>query len=122
MVAAPILWVGLEYVRAYVLTGFPWYYLAHSQHGVLPLIQIADFAGALGLSFLIAMVNAWWVDLLTLPLLRPTPAGPRLDPAQAVRLGGAGVLLAATLGYGAFRLGDGPVPARARGSPCSSRT
>ena len=36
MVAAPVVWVGLEYVRAYVLTGFPWYYLAHSQHRVLP--------------------------------------------------------------------------------------
>ena len=31
-----------------VLTGFPWYYLGHSQHRFLPLIQIADFAGALG--------------------------------------------------------------------------
>ena len=60
MVAAPVIWVGLEYVRAHVLTGFPWYYLAHSQYRSSPLIQIADVTGALGSSFLIAMVNAWW--------------------------------------------------------------
>ena len=104
MIAAPVLWVGLEFIRAYVLTGFPWYYLAHSQHRVLPLIQIADFAGALGLSFLIALVNAWWVDLLTLPLLRPTDRGPRLTRAQVIRLAALVVLLGATIGYGTYRL------------------
>ena len=73
--AFSVLWVGLEYVRAHILSGFPWYYLAHTQHRLLPMIQIADLAGALGLSFLIALVNAWLVDLRTLPLLRPTPRG-----------------------------------------------
>jgi apolipoprotein N-acyltransferase len=105
MIAAPILWVGLEFVRAHILSGFPWYYLAHSQHNVLHLIQIADFAGALGLSFLIAMANAWWVDLLTLPLLRPTPRGPRPTRAQALRFAALAALIVATVGYGDFRLG-----------------
>src|SRR5262249_15867605 len=27
MLAAPIIWVALEYTRAYFLSGFPWYYL-----------------------------------------------------------------------------------------------
>ncbi|HMB08862.1 MAG TPA: apolipoprotein N-acyltransferase [Isosphaeraceae bacterium] len=106
MAAAPILWVGLEHVRAYVLTGFPWYYLAHSQHQAIPLIQVADFAGSLGISLLVALVNAWGVDLLTLPLLRPTSRGARPTRPQVIR--GAVVLglLAAALGYGAFRLGS----------------
>ena len=42
MMAAPILWVGLEYIRAHLLTGFPWYYLGHSQFRFLSLIQVAD--------------------------------------------------------------------------------
>ena len=74
----------LEYVRAYFLTGFPWYYLAHSQFRHLYLIQIADFTGSLGISFLIAVVNAMVVDLLTLPLLQSIKAGARLARRQHI--------------------------------------
>ena len=101
MIAAPIVWVGLEFVRAYFLTGFPWYYLAHSQHHTLALIQSADFAGALGLSFLIATVNAAWVDLLS----RTTAThGPSLSRPLAVRLAVVAVLLASNVAYGTYRL------------------
>lgn len=113
MLAAPILWVGLEHVRAFILSGFPWYYLGHSQYQMLPLIQIADVTGALGVSFLIATVNAWLVDLLTLPALYRSPSGARLRPRQAVRLGYVVILMVGTLAYGGFRLAnarfeDGP--------------
>jgi apolipoprotein N-acyltransferase len=104
MIAAPIVWVALEYVRAYYVSGFPWYYLAHSQYAVLPLIQVSDLTGSLGVSLLVALVNAWLVDLLTLPLLRPGLSEVRLTPPQARRLGTVVVLLVATLGYGAFRM------------------
>ncbi|WP_165249700.1 apolipoprotein N-acyltransferase [Paludisphaera soli] len=104
MMAAPILWVGLEHVRAFILSGFPWYYLGHSQYRAIPLIQIADVTGALGLSFLIVMVNALIVDLLTLPLLRRSPSGPRLRPRQAARVWIVAVSLIATFAYGAYRL------------------
>ncbi len=104
MVVAPVLWVGLEFVRAYAFTGFPWYYLAHSQHRVLPLIQSADFAGALGLSLLIAGVNAAWVDLHTL-LLPPAPdRRPRLTRSLTVRLAVLAVLLASNVAYGSYRI------------------
>ncbi len=53
----PVLWVGLEYLRAHLLTGFPWASLGYSQYRILPLIQIADITGVYGLSFLIALAN-----------------------------------------------------------------
>jgi apolipoprotein N-acyltransferase len=104
MVAAPTLWVALEFVRAYVLTGFPWYYLAHSQHGTLWLIQSADFAGALGLSFLIAGFNAACVELLTASRLAASSTGSRLPRPLAFRLGVLAVLLVSNVAYGAYRL------------------
>jgi apolipoprotein N-acyltransferase len=104
MVAAPILWVGMEYIRAHLLTGFPWYYLGHSQFRFLTLIQIADTTSALGVSFLIALVNAWIVDLLSLPLLRPARGGSRLTSRQTVRLWTVTLLLGGSLLYGAYRL------------------
>jgi apolipoprotein N-acyltransferase len=104
MVAAPPIWVGLEYVRAHIFTGFSWYYLAHTQHQMLPLIQIADTTGALGVSLILALVNAWLVDLRTLPLSRSTPQGNRLSRPQLVRAGIVLGTLAATVGYGTFRI------------------
>jgi len=54
---APSIWVGLEYIRAYLLTGFPWELLGHSQYNRLPVIQVAEIAGVYGISFLIMLVN-----------------------------------------------------------------
>ncbi len=53
----PVLWVGLEYLRAFALTGVPWEFLGHSQFRNLGLIQISDLVGVYGLSFLIAFSN-----------------------------------------------------------------
>jgi len=113
MLAAPITWVALEYARAYFLTGFPWYYLAHSQFRRLYLIQIADFSSSLGISLLIAIVNAFLVDLLTLPLFHLSKQGKRLSRRQNVRLCLVTILVGTTLCYGAFRVStaqfrDGP--------------
>lgn len=54
---APLVWTILEYVRGFLLTGFPWSYLSHSQHNFLPFIQIASVTGSYFLSFLIVAVN-----------------------------------------------------------------
>ena len=54
----PILWVALEYLRSFLLTGFPWAYLGHTQYLNLPFIQMADITGVYGLSFVILSVNA----------------------------------------------------------------
>jgi apolipoprotein N-acyltransferase len=105
MLAAPIAWVTVEYLRAYFLTGFPWYYVAHSQYRYLYVIQIADITGSLGVSLLIAIVNAWLVELVATPLLRSAKGRPpRLTPGQSARLWAVTILVGATLCYGAFRV------------------
>jgi len=53
----PLLWVALEYLRSFLLTGFPWANLGYSQYLNLPFIQMADITGAYGLSFVILLVN-----------------------------------------------------------------
>ncbi|MFH0889512.1 MAG: apolipoprotein N-acyltransferase, partial [Planctomycetota bacterium] len=52
------LWVFLEYVRSFLLTGFPWFFAGHSQYQWLSLIQITDTVGVYGLSFIVILVNA----------------------------------------------------------------
>jgi apolipoprotein N-acyltransferase len=61
------LWVGLEYVRSFLLTGFPWCLLGYSQFQRIEVIQIADLAGVYGVSFLIVLVNALIYALLLDP-------------------------------------------------------
>jgi apolipoprotein N-acyltransferase len=60
----PLLWVALEYLRSFLLTGFPWANLGYSQYLNLPFIQMADITGAYGLSSVIVLVNATLFCLL----------------------------------------------------------
>ncbi len=81
-IVLPAVWVALEYARAYGLSGFPWFYLAHSQYSRTHLIQIADVTGQYGVSFFVAMVNGAVADVLASPLFihRPGAAGPQTLP------------------------------------------
>lgn len=50
-------WVALEYLRGWLLSGFPWNTLGVSQYGLLPLVQWASVAGVLGISFVVAWTS-----------------------------------------------------------------
>ena len=51
-------WVILEWIRSWIFTGFPWNLLAATQWKNLNLIQICEYTGIYGLSFLVILVNA----------------------------------------------------------------
>ena len=50
-------WVGLEYVRAHLFTGFPWNFLGTSQYREIAVIQVARIGGVYAVSFLVAFLN-----------------------------------------------------------------
>ncbi len=50
-------WVLLEWVRTWFLSGFPWLPLAASQWQRAALLQIAAFTGAYGISFILIFFN-----------------------------------------------------------------
>lgn len=54
---APVAWVALDGLRAWLFTGFPWLDLAYTQYSSPLLIQVADLAGHHGVTFLIVLVN-----------------------------------------------------------------
>ncbi len=103
LIVAPLLWTTLEFLRSYVLSGFPWSSLGYSQYTFLPVIQIADITGVYGVSFLIVAVNAAIVDILLfkrryaerpLASLLPTIGG----------FAALAVFVVFTLSYGVYRL------------------
>ncbi|MCS7281107.1 MAG: apolipoprotein N-acyltransferase [Desulfobacterota bacterium] len=63
--SAPFFWTLLEYLRTYMLTGFPWSLLAYSQYNFLPFIQICSFAGPYYVSYVIVSINCLLFLLLT---------------------------------------------------------
>jgi apolipoprotein N-acyltransferase len=92
------IWVSLEYLRARLLTGFPWCLLGYSQSGFLHLIQIADTAGVYGISFLIMFSNA----IVYLLLFRPDHAAGKGYLGLEISLFIA--MLSVAIIYGNYRL------------------
>lgn len=64
----PCVWVGLDWVRSFLFSGFPWMDLGYNLWNFPRLIQIADLFGHYGLTFLLVMTNV----LLTLILISRT--------------------------------------------------
>ena len=69
-VLVPVIWVGFEYWRAMLFTGFGWDAVGTSQFRNLPLIQVAAWLGVYGVSFLVVFFSAG----VALTLLRFAPA------------------------------------------------
>lgn len=104
LVAAPALWVAVEYARSSLsFLALPWNLLAHTQYRYLPVIQVADLTGVYGISFLVVMVGQLLSELPDVVRRRPgsTPAPRWLGRAALTAL-----VLALTLAYGWWRLAE----------------
>lgn len=114
--AVPVVWTGLEFFRATLITGFGWYLLGHTQHQFIELIQISDVTGVYGVSFVVATVSAAAAGLVSLRVLHrlkllppgypatETPAAAaRTQLRQRVAVVAAVLLFAAVVGYGFLR-------------------
>lgn len=102
---APVLWVVLEFIRSYALTGFPWSSIGYSQYLFLPVIQISDITGIYGISFLVLSFNGALFDIILLnKRLRKMP----LFPISHAVIGITSLIfvLIITLVYGTWRLGQ----------------
>jgi apolipoprotein N-acyltransferase len=102
--AIPMVWTGLEFVRAHLLTGFPWALLGYAPFRQLHLIQISDIVGVYGVSFHLAALNA--AAALGWMAVRKDSWGGSLVGKRDAGLAAA-LAIALTLGsltYGHFRL------------------
>jgi apolipoprotein N-acyltransferase len=97
--AAPFLWVAVEWLRAWVLGGFPWGSLGYSQYRQLAVIQVAELGGVYAVSFIVLAVNAALASTVVLPARRSAGA-----------VGVAALLVGSSLAFGVTRLSE---PARA---------
>jgi len=106
LLIAPLLWAALEYLRSFLLSGFTWGYLGHSQYAWLTLIQSTDLWGVYGLSALIVLFN---MALFFLLLSRSGKTWQGLSIPRPLAWRGtllAILCLSSTLIYGYVRLGQ----------------
>ena len=106
IVAAPVVWTGLELARAHLLTGMTMASLGHTQYRWIELIQMSDLAGAFGVSFLVMFVAACLARML--PCDGQPPGGVAVGPGRWC--------LAAAVVYGHVAL-PASIRSRAAGSP-----
>ena len=50
-------WTVLEWIRSWIATGFPWNLAAATQWNNIPFIQICEYTGIYGVSFLVVLLN-----------------------------------------------------------------
>lgn len=60
----PLLWVGLDWLRSFLFSGFPWMDLGYGLWQVPQLLQTADIGGHYLLTFFVILVNGYISQLL----------------------------------------------------------
>jgi len=134
-ITLPVVWVGLEYVRAHFPTGFAfleslgvyqliwfhWYSLGYAAHRLTPFIQAADLGGVYLLSFVMASLNGsaygwmmrsrWLMQLFRWPA---SAARRRTFIWEAYDTAWSSILPVAVFCYGLVQLGHPPYPAGPR--------
>ncbi len=83
---APFLWVSIEYLMTYALTGFPWGILGYTQSADIPLIQTTAVTGVYGLSFVLVLLQSSFV--MALGLRKKTPFFATLALVAALHIAG----------------------------------
>lgn len=82
LIAVPVVWTGLEYLRATLMTGFAWYFLGHTQYAWPEMIQVSDLVGAYGVSFVVALSAACVGGLIPLSWLERLKLFPAVEVPQ----------------------------------------
>lgn len=99
LLCIPLVWTAAEWLRAYLIPGFPWLLLGYSQSWLTVLCQVADAGGVSAVSFWVASING----MVFLAVVRRRQLQTLVVPALAT-LG----LLLGVLGYGVIQLRQAP--------------
>lgn len=103
MIAAPVLWVAFEWVRAHFLSGFAMLHLSHLVVGWTSINQIADLGGAYLVSALMMLVASAITQTILAVRTEAAPLRSRIVPGLI-----AATAVALAFGYSQWQLAQAP--------------
>lgn len=95
VIALPIIWTGIEWLRSFFPIGFPWGYVGYAEYRNLELIQFAELTGVYGISALVVFFNA---------VLYAVLFGRHSRSVQRAALGTLTAMMIAAVVFGALRI------------------
>jgi len=98
--AAPALWVGLDWLRSVLFSGFPWMDIGYGLFSQPYLLQVADLGGHDLVTFLLVLVNV--LVLILISALRPATDRTTSRYVRTTIITAAAILLLASC-YSVFR-------------------
>ncbi len=104
-ITLPSIWVILEYIRSHMsFLSSPWGMLGYSQYTMLPVAQVASFAGVYGVSFLIVLVNIVLTEIAYAYVFRTEEIGFKPHKMQLIYKISIGVLAGILILFGFFKV------------------
>lgn len=91
----PCIWVGLDWLRSVLLTGFPWMDPGYALWRQTLLVQMADLVGHHGVTFVLVMINVLLAQLLV---------GRKAVRQKVTGLIGPVFIVLLVVGYSTYRL------------------
>jgi len=98
---APLVFVAMDLLRSFLLTGFPWLFAGHALYRWPVLIQIADLTGAYGVTAVVLAFNGALADGWL------AWRGAQSRKRACIAVAGAAALLGISALYGALRMRPG---------------
>lgn len=104
---APLLWVGLDYLRSFLFSGFPWQDLGYTQYKNTWFIQVADLGGHYAVTWLLVLCNCLLFSV-SYPALARRRHNREIPFSRTGRTSWitAICILLAVAGYNSWRLAD----------------
>ncbi len=98
----PTIWVAIEFIRATIFTGFPWFLFGFTQYRFSQLLQMASVTGVYGLSFVLVFFNTALAELIRSVLGTKSKISSEPLKYAMAWWGGAVLLILVVFSYGSF--------------------
>jgi Apolipoprotein N-acyltransferase len=102
----PIIWVAMEFIKSWILTGFPWALVGYSLWRKTTFIQVADIGGVYAVSFFVITIQGFLCDVIEFILMKEKEGKRKISKRLIFSFSFTLLIFAFVLTYGVKRKDD----------------